>query len=82
MAKVRDDVLEALLVYAFRYALGRMTYSVYDVTSAIIEHKQVLAQSTRDLIMGEIAQAVIRDEAGMDCDMALWLEVTEVLSHE
>lgn len=79
---MRDDQLESLLVYSFRYALGRQTYAVHDVARAIIQHKHVLHPHTIRLIRKEIVEAVENGEAGMECDVEEWSNVYAELTHE
>ncbi len=79
---MRDDQLESLLVYSFRYALGRMTYAVNDVTMAIIQNKHVLHPHTKELIKKEIREAVENGEAGMECDVEEWSNVYAELTDE
>lgn len=69
--KVDEDIL----FYAFRYALGRMTYAVTDVADVIIANADKLSRKTRDLIDKEIYDAICRKQAGMDIDIKKWNEV-------
>lgn len=82
MREIRDNQLENLLVYSFRYALGRMTYEVNDVATAIIKHKDVLHPHTRELIKKEIREAVENGEAGMECDVEEWSNVYAELTDD
>ncbi len=82
MKSVDDAQLESLLVYSFRYALGRMTYAVNDVASAIIKHKDVLHPHTKELIKKEIRAAVECGDAGMEMDVEEWSNVYAELTNE
>lgn len=62
----------SILVYAFRYALGRMTYAVWETANAIIINKHLLPKKDRMLIVAEITEAINNDRAGMDCDVEEW----------
>lgn len=42
--------------YAFRYALGRQTYAVHDVTNYLYQHWYELDMQTQDLIAKEIKE--------------------------
>jgi 2C-methyl-D-erythritol 2,4-cyclodiphosphate synthase len=79
---MKDEQLESLLVYSFRYALGRMTYAVSDVAMAIILNKHVLHPYTKELIRKEIAEAISMDRAGMEMDVEEWSNVYAELGDE
>lgn len=79
---MKDEQLESLLVYSFRYALGRMTYAVSDVALAIIQNKHVLHPYTKALIRKEIAVAIEIGEAGMEMDVEEWSNVYAELTDE
>lgn len=72
-------VPEDILFYAFRYALGRMTYAVADVASEIRAHNPTLSNKTRALIIKEIKEAEAADGLGMDMDRKEWLKTLTVL---
>lgn len=44
----------SLLIYAFRYALGRQTYAVDDVILAIHENIDILTDKEKQIIIKEI----------------------------
>ena len=79
--KPRDTfcVSEDILFYAFRYALGRMTYAVADVAGEIRAHNPTLSNKTRALIIKEIKEAEADDGLGMDMDRKEWLKTLNVL---
>jgi len=72
------EVTEDIIFYAFRYALGRMTYSVNDVATCIIENWNLLTKNTKDLIIKEIKQAITENRAGMECDINRWKDVLKL----
>lgn len=72
-------VPEDILFYAFRYALGRMTYAVADVASEIRAHNPTLTNKTRALIIKEIKEADKANALGMDMDRKEWLKTLTVL---
>jgi hypothetical protein len=82
MKPVDNAQLESLLVYSFSYALGRMTYSVYDVADAIIKNKHALHPHTKELIEEEIKKAVGHREAEMEMDVEIWSGVYAELTDE
>lgn len=74
------NISEDILFYAFRYALGRMTYAVNDVAQAIIQNASNLHHSTRNLMAKEIREAIHDGHAGMDMDIKQWNQVLAELN--
>ena len=72
-------VPEDILFYAFRYALGRMTYAVADVASEIRAHAPTLTRKTRALIIKEIKEADANDAIGHDMDRKEWMKTLNIL---
>lgn len=70
---------EDILFWAFRYALGRMTYCVADVAEALIINAPHIQRRNRDQIIREINEAIMRNQAGMDMDVQRWREVIAAL---
>lgn len=68
-----------LILSAFRYALGRMTYIVPVVANVIREGKDMLDSQTIDMIIQEIEEAEKRDGLGMECDIDVWLKLKKEL---
>lgn len=66
---------EAILFYAFRYALGRSTYAVWDVSDAILKHIPVIRETTLKVIASELRYADKINKLGMDIDKQIWLKV-------
>ena len=71
MFKVNED----MVVYAFRYALGRMTYSVGIVSDYLVENWHRFKPTTRENIISEIMKAIDKGEAGMQMDIDSWKRV-------
>jgi hypothetical protein len=71
---VTSDLAD-MLVYAFRYALGRRTYS----TSTMSEHLRTywgsLPLPWQQLVQREIMEAIESNCAGDACDIASWRAV-------
>lgn len=63
---------EGIIVYAFRYALGRMSYSVDEVATAIEQNADVISIKMKSLMVREISHAIINDNAGMQMDIDRW----------
>ena len=70
---------EDILFYAFRYALGRMTYAVHEVASEIIRNEASISPEMRALMIQEIAEAIEKGNAGMDMDAREWQRVADTL---
>lgn len=73
----RVGVNPIMLLYAFRYALGRMTYAVGDVADALVEHREAIRSDWREQVVRDISEAVAGGRAGMACDVERWLRVAE-----
>jgi hypothetical protein len=71
-----DDV--AVLISAFRYALGRATYITGIVAGAILDNWHTLGPDCRNLIIKEILDAKERNQVGHDCDWTQWKRILEV----
>lgn len=70
---------EDILFYAFRYALGRMTYAVNEVATEIIRHADKLHENIKGLMIREIEEAIAKGQAGMAMDVNRWEEVLDAL---
>lgn len=73
----RDSFIvdEDMLMWAFRYALGRKTGAVDSVVRHLKSNWGRLKQFTKDQIQREINIAIDRGDAGDDCDIKLWREL-------
>lgn len=85
--QIDDEELAILLMDAFWYNLGRMTYSVGECVKSLIKYWKVIPPHWRKLIHSEIIVAIERNEAGMDMDVAEWrkvlaLSVEPILKHQ
>lgn len=75
MCAVSEDVL----FWAFRYTLGRMTYSVQDVTTAITMNIANLTDKTARQMLKELHEAWGNNALGMEMDKEEWLKVINLL---
>lgn len=71
--------LSCIVFYAFRYALGRMTYAVHDVATFIMLNTHLLETKDMELMIEEITEAHEQDRLGMSCDVETWLNLQECL---
>ena len=70
-------IKENIIMWAFRYALGRRTGAVQDVIECLDKNWKSLEQFTRDQIKIEIKIAIDKDQAGDKCDVDNWKRVLE-----
>ena len=70
-------VNENMIMWAFRYALGRRTGAVQDVIDSLKQNWHGLDYFTRDQIKREIREAIKLDQAGAECDVNNWNRVLE-----
>jgi len=63
---------DGVLFCAFRYALGRMTYVVFEVCEAIKQNADHIQPKLRHKMVEEITEAIEKGAAGMDCDVEHW----------
>ena len=73
--KIETDDDRLILIAAFRYALGRMSYMPSVVAGVITQCWSSLTEHDQRLIAREITDAIERGHAGMDCDVATWRRV-------
>ena len=74
------ELQPVFLMYAFRYALGRMTYAVGDVGDALIVHRNALRSDWRYQIVRDIEEAIAEDRAGMPGDVEQWQRVARAMA--
>lgn len=69
-----------MLMYAFRYALGRRSYAVGDVADALIAHIGDLRPDWRRQIIRDIDDAIEDGRAGDFDDAQRWRHVANVMT--
>ena len=72
------DIQEELLIYAFRYTLGRASYAPHTVIGIIKTSWSDFNESTRELFKREINEAFLRNKLGHDYDKQAWLSIVEL----
>ena len=75
-------VSENMIMWAFRYALGRRTGAVTDVCDFLKANWKDLQNFTKLQIQKEIDQAIKMDVAGDSCDIESWKEILELDKYE
>lgn len=80
MTKYENQFLvsENMIMWAFRYALGRRTGAVTDVVDHLKENWWKLKLFTQDQIKDEIKRAIELETAGDNCDVVSWQEILEL----
>lgn len=79
MIELTNSDLENLLLYSFRYALGRSTYAANDVADLINDYSFILSEQTKSKMVEEIEDAVLNKSAGTYCDVECWEKLAEEL---
>ena len=72
-------VQPVMLMYAFRYALGRQSYAVGDVADTLIRYYDELRPDWREQIMRDIEVAVREGRAGGRMEVETWQGVARVM---
>lgn len=65
-------LLDRILPYAVRYALGRRSFAVADVCDAVEREAAGLSDELRSVIARDIREALDRGETGDECDANRW----------
>ena len=70
--RLRDEDIRELMIYAFRYTLGRSTYAPHTVIKILHDNWNFLTKSDKELYQREIREAIDHDMAGMSVDKNAW----------
>jgi hypothetical protein len=81
------EINESIIVYATRYALGRITYAVSDVCRYIQYYIKELSENCIDILIRDIEDDIkywndMGRTCGMECDEKQWRELLELLKEE
>ena len=80
MLQLRDDQQREMLIYAFRYTLGRQSYAPHTMMEIILANKDNLSEHDTKLIIREIDEAIADDMAGdPKIDARRWKATAEEL---
>ena len=74
--------LRDILIYSFRYTLGRSTYAVSTVATTIKNNSTNLSRPDLALYIREISEAIENEMCGMEMDCSLWKNLAEWLRLE
>ena len=79
---ITDDEFQSLVIYAERYAIGRMTYVPDEVNQIIRKYLPRIANNTLGVLIRDIELEADRDMLGMDFDKKMWLALLDTLKNE
>lgn len=79
-ATVTVVVDPVFLMFAFRYALGSMTYAVGIVADALIANVERLRSDWRQQVIRDVEAALAEHRGGMTMDADRWRRVAEVMA--
>ena len=79
---ITDDEFQRFIIYAERYAIGRMTYVPSDVNNIILKYLPRISSNTLGVLIQDIELEADRDMLGMDFDKKMWLALLETLRNE
>ena len=76
------NVPNFILLYAFRYALGRRTTAPSDINEEIRKNVEYLKNFEIDMMIHEITFEEERNNLGDNCDKQIWIQLREFLTNE
>lgn len=76
------QVDETLVVFAFRYALGRRSTAPGIMVDYIVKHWDQFQGWTQRQIQQEIGRAIETKRAGDDCDIEEWRKVLKLTGYD
>ena len=78
--EVPDSEIALMLLFAFRYALGRRSAAPSDVRDLFMRYGSVFPPYQRQQIVRDIRHAIETNSAGDDCDVDVWRQVEKEMS--
>ena len=79
MINIKNDELETLLIYAQRYAIGRMTYAPTEVATLVRKYMPYATTGALNILIQDIEQQADVDMLGDVCDVKTWLDLLNEL---
>lgn len=76
---ISDKDLRDMIIYAFRYALGRRSYSSDTMSHVICVNWSEFSDHDKQLFIREINQAIEQGLAGDECDVNTWSIVLDMV---
>ena len=77
---ITDDEFQQFIIYAERYAIGRMSYVPIEVNNIILKHLPFIANNTLDVLIKDIEREL--EIVGMYFDKKMWLTLLDTLKNE
>lgn len=82
---------ESMVIYAFRYCLGRMSYAVGECVCFLMSNWRYLSSQTQGIIARELNVTFLKDDLsrktdashhplGMDCDRDEWQRLRDFIT--
>ena len=79
---ITDNEFQQLIIYAERYAIGRMTYVPSEVNQIIRKYLPRISSNALGVLIQDIEFEADRDMLGMDFDKKMWLALLDTLRNE
>ena len=79
---ITDDEFQQFIIYAERYAIGRMTYVPIEVNQIIRKYLPRISSNTLGVLIQDIELEADRDMLSMDFDKKMWLALLDTLKNE
>lgn len=79
---ITNKEFQQFIIYAERYAIGRMTYVPSAVNDIILKYLPFIANNTLGILIRDIELEADRDMLGMDFDKKMWLALLDTLRNE
>ena len=79
---ITDDEFQQFIIYAERYAIGRMTYVPSEVNNIILKYLPRISSNTLGVLIQDIELEANREMLGMDFDKKMWLALLDTLKNE
>jgi hypothetical protein len=79
---ITDNEFQQFIIYAERYAIGRMTYVPSEVNQIIRKYLPRISSNTLGVLIQDIELEADRDMLGMDFDKKMWLALLDTLRNE
>ena len=80
--KVNDGDLRDILIYSFRYCLGRRTYAVSTMINILTDNLKTLSKHDLGLYIKEIKEAEDDNFLGDEFDKRGWLNLKDLMIKE
>ena len=79
---ITNKEFQQFIIYAERYAIGRMTYVPSAVNDIILKYLPFITNNTLGVLIQDIELEADRDMLGMDFDKKMWLALLDTLKNE